>query len=107
VFKDKCTNVLLLTGILPPGKKFHLFVSHSTSDRNSVREGVIVPLRNKQREVLASYHCMPDPNRFDDKAIIKAMTESCVVMVCISGAYLSSQRYGSVCVCYLFSSTLY
>lgn len=92
----------MLTGVLPPGKKFHLFVSHSTSDKDFVREGVIVPLRNKHREVLACYHCMPDANCFDDKLINKAMTESCAVMVCISGAYLNSQRYGSVCIfCFL------
>ena len=92
----------LHTGVLPPRKKFHLFVSHSTSDKDFVREAVIVPLRDKHKlEVLACYHCMPDANHFDDKTINKAMNESCVILVGISTAYVNSQRYSSICIVWL------
>ena len=89
-------HILLLTGVLPPGKKFHLFVSHSTSDVELAREAVVRPLRNKHNlKALACYHCMPDAHHFNDHHISQAMTESCVIVVGISEPYLSSNRYSS------------
>ena len=78
--------------LLPPDKKWHVFVSHSTLDQRTVRESIVVPLREKGRKVTACYHYMPDNTRYDDKAIHKAIGESCTVLICISNAYINSPR---------------
>lgn len=80
--------------MLPVSKEWHLFVSHSTGDKDQVRENVIVPMREKHHfKVKACYHCMPDPRRYDDKVIHKDMNNSCIVMIGLSQSYLASPRY--------------
>ena len=80
--------------MLPAGKEWHLFVSHSTADKDLVRESVVLPMREQHHfKVKACYHCMPDPRRYDDKEIHKDMKESCVVMIGLSPPYLASGRY--------------
>ncbi len=84
---------------LPPGKKFHVFVSHSTGDQQWVREAVVVPLREPPHglQVAACYHFMPNNSRYNDRAIRSSMAESCVVLVGLSPAYLHSQRCALRC----------
>lgn len=77
---------------LPPGKKLHVFLSHSTGDQNSVKGNIVVPLRETHHmQVIACYHCMED-KQYNDKHIQQAMGESCVVVVALSPSYLDSQR---------------
>ena len=83
----------VLTAMLPPGKEWHLFVSHSTADKDMVRERVVVPMREQYHfKVKASYHCMPDAGRYDDKTIQRDMHHSCIIMTTLSPPYLSSSR---------------
>lgn len=80
--------------MLPAGKEWHLFVSHSTADKDLVRENVVVPMREQHHfKVKACYHCMPDPGRYDDKVIHKDMNHSCTIMIALSPPYLASPRY--------------
>lgn len=77
---------------LPPGKKLHVFLSHSTGDQNAVKGSIVVPLRETYHmQVIACYHCMED-KQYNDKHIQRAMAESCVVVVALSPSYLDSQR---------------
>ena len=78
---------------LPPGKKYHVFVSHSTGDQQWARNSIIVPLRDTHGlQVKACYHFMPDTSRYDDRAIQNGMRESCVVCIGLTPGYLSSPR---------------
>lgn len=77
---------------LPQGKKWHIFISHSTSDQPLIRQSLVVPLRDMGRMVTACYHYMPDSSRYNDKDILDAMEESCFILICISPAYVSSGR---------------
>ena len=80
--------------MLPAGKEWHLFVSHSTADKDLVRQNILLPMREQYYfKVRACYHCMPDPGRYDDKVIHKNMKDSCVVMIGLSPPYLASPRY--------------
>ena len=80
--------------MLPAGKEWHLFVSHSTADKDLVRENILVPLRDQYHfKVKACYHCMPDPGRYDDKVIHRDIKNSCAVMIGLSPPYLASTRY--------------
>ena len=79
---------------LPPGRKHHVFVSHSTGDQAVVKNGIVVSLREAQgMKVVACYHCMEKGSQYNDKHIQRAMAESCVVVVGLSPSYLDSQRY--------------
>ena len=70
-----------------------MFLSHSTSDQPWVREHLLVPLRDTMGiPVTASYHHMPDPSQYDDKAIQKSMANSCLIIIALSPAYVSSER---------------
>lgn len=77
---------------LPSGKKFHVFVSHSTSDQPWVRLSLLVPLRNHSLTVTASYHFMPNASCYNDQKIYATIRESSVVVVGLSRSYLTSQR---------------
>ena len=78
---------------LPWGRKWLVFLSHSTSDKPWVRQHLLVPLRDTMgTPVTASYHYMPDPSRYDDKAIQKNMTNSCLIVIALSPSYVSSER---------------
>ena len=80
--------------MLPAGKEWHLFVSHSTADKDLVRGHIVVPMREQYCfKVKACYHCMPDPKRYDDKAIQRDMNQSCIVMIALSPPYIASPRY--------------
>ena len=80
--------------MLPADKEWHLFVSHSTADKDLVRESIVVPMREKYHfKIKACYHCMPDPGRYDDKAIYRDIGQSCIVMIALSPPYVSSLRY--------------
>ena len=79
---------------LPPGRKHHVFVSHSTGDQAVVKNAIVVSLREVQgMKVVACYHCMEKGSQYNDKHIQRAMAESCVVVVGLSPSYLDSQRY--------------
>lgn len=79
---------------LPPRMKYHVFVSHSTGDRQWARESIVVPLREPPHnlQVTACYHFMPDSRLYNDRAIRSCMADSCVVLVGLSPAYINSQR---------------
>ena len=78
---------------LPAGKKFHVFLSHSTGDQLAVKGSIVVPLRETHTmQVVACYHCMEGKN-YNDKHIEQAMGESCVIVTAISPSYVDSQRY--------------
>ena len=80
---------------LPVGKKWIVFVSHSTADKVWARERVVVPLRDPpyKKKVAASYHFMPDPSKYDDSGILKDMEKSCVIIIGLSNSYLNSGRW--------------
>lgn len=81
---------------LPPGKKLHVFLSHSTGDQNAVKGNIVVPLRETHHmQVIACYHCMED-KQYNDRHIQRAMSESCVVVLALSPSYLDSQRYACI-----------
>ena len=85
--------------LLPPGRKHHVFLSHSTGDQQAVKGNMVAPLRDGYgMKVVACYHCMEGKN-YNDRHIEQAMTESCVVVVAISPSYLDSLRYIHVHVC--------
>ena len=75
-----------------PGFRWHVFVTHSTSDRAWTERTLLAPLREAGLRATASGQFMPDASHYDDKAIQTAMGESCVVMVAISKAYNKSPR---------------
>ena len=85
----------LVSPPLPPGKKWHVFVSHSTADKQWARESVIVPLRSPPHnfQVAACYNFMPDITRYNDSDIHSSLRQSCVILIGISPAYLGSQRW--------------
>lgn len=83
-----------ILAMLPAGKEWHLFVSHSTADKDVVRGNVVVPLREQHHfKVKACYHCMPNPSQYDDKAIHQDMKNSCIIMISLSPPYVTSSRY--------------
>ena len=85
---------MFILGMLPTGKEWHVFVSHSTADKELVRQNVVVPMREQHHyKVKACYHCMPDATRYDDKAIQRDMKNSCIIMIALSPPYLASSRY--------------
>ena len=78
---------------LPPEKKHHVFLSHSTGDQAAVKNSIVVPLREcRGIKVVACYHCMEHGLQYNDKFIERAMSESCVIVVGLSPSYLESQR---------------
>lgn len=84
--------IAVLGSSIPPGKKLHVFLSHSTGDQYAVKGNIVVPLREAHgMQVVACYHCMEGP-QYNDKHIERAMAESCVVVVALSPSYLESQR---------------
>ena len=50
-------------------------------------------------QIHACYHYMPDTTRYDDRKISSMMRKSSVIMIGLSPAYLSSQRYVLTNVC--------
>ena len=72
----------------------HVFVTHSTSDRQWVRETIIIPLRDPpdRKNTFASYHFMPDETRYNDTEILAIMKDSYVVLVALSDSYIRSKR---------------
>ena len=77
---------------LPRHKSIHLFISHSTSDAQFVKESLVLVLRDSGRLVYASSHFMPDSTRYNDHEIKNSMRSSCVVAIGLSQAYLRSDR---------------
>ena len=78
---------------LPGGKCWHIFISHSTSDQQWVRESLVVPLKNlPNRKVTACYHFMPDSSCYNNGQIRTAMRESCVIIISLSQKYIESSR---------------
>lgn len=79
---------------LPPGKNWHLFVSHSTSSQDWASAKIVAQLRGPPHhmKVAACYESMPDSSRYDDKEIQSRMRESCVVLIALTQSYLNSQR---------------
>lgn len=75
-------------------RKWHVFISHSTSDQQWVRETIIVPLRDPPdlKRTLACYHCMPDHTRFNDNDILAAMRDTYIILIALSTSYTYSQR---------------
>ena len=81
---------------LPDNKKWHLFVSHSTSSQDWARDEVIARLTSAphRMRVAACYQSMPDTSRYDIKEIQSRMRESCVIVIALSPQYLNSGRLG-------------
>ncbi len=77
---------------LPSGKRYHLFVSHSTSDQQWARDSVVSRLSGSWK-VKACYHLMPDESCYDNADIKDCMKQSCVILIGLSPAYLHSGRY--------------
>lgn len=79
---------------LPHNKKWHLFVSHSTSSEHWARKEIVAKLSGPPHHmrVAACYQSMPDSSRYDDKEIRTRMRESCVVLIAITPSYLISGR---------------
>lgn len=77
---------------LPNGKKFHVFLTHSTSDQDWAESCIVSPLSSMWR-VRACYQLMPDTTRYDDREIVACMTQSCVIIIGLSPSYLKSGRY--------------
>ena len=79
---------------LPPNKKWHLFVSHSTSSQDWTRDTIVAPLTGSAHlmRVAACYQSMPDQSMYNDKEIQSRMRESCAVLIALSPQYLRSGR---------------
>ena len=79
---------------MPDHKKWHLFVSHSTSSQDWARDEVVARLTSAphRMRVAACYQSMPDRSRYNDKEIQSRMRESCVIMVALTPLYLQSGR---------------
>jgi hypothetical protein len=79
---------------LPLNKKWHLFVSHSTSSQDWTRDTIVARLTGSAHlmRVAACYQSMPDMSRYDDKEIQSRMRESCAVLIALSPLYLRSGR---------------
>ena len=79
---------------LPPNKKWHLFVSHSTSSQDWTRDTIVARLTGSTHlmRVAACYQSMPDQSRYDDKEIQSRMRDSCAVLIALSPQYLRSER---------------
>ena len=86
---------------LPPGKEWHMFVTHSTSDIDTVSAEILEPmaLEFPPRKVTASVHFRNSSQMYDNVAIKEAMRTSCVVLVAINVPYLDSSR----CVYYFYA----
>lgn len=77
----------------PPDKRWHMFISHSTSDEQFVKESLIIPLEDACRRVSACFRYMShDHSKYNDHDIKVAMKESCVIMIGLSRAYCNSGR---------------
>lgn len=85
---------------LPPGKRWHLFVTHSTSESHSTESELLKPMSEKQLCVTASCRFMNKRQEYNNAAIKDAMKSSCVILVAISKHYLESSRYISLQLCY-------
>ena len=81
----------------PPGKEWHMFVTHSTSDIDTVSAEILEPMALKlpPRKVTACMRFRNSSMMYDNAAIKAAMKTSCVVLVAFSKPYLDSSR----CVC--------
>lgn len=77
---------------LPAGKKWHMFVSHSTSDVELVKNVIIEQYEDSTRRVCASCSFMTKDQVYVNTDIKSAMNESCVIMVAISEPYINSGR---------------
>ena len=88
IFTDSASVLAALK--LPIGKRYHIFVTHSTSDQQWA-EDVVAPLCGKWK-VKACYQCMPDPSCYDDRGIKECMKQSCVILIGLSQNYLHSSR---------------
>lgn len=79
---------------LPHSKKWHLFVSHSTSSQDWAREEIVARLSGPPHhmQVAACYQSMPDSSRYDDKEIYARIRESCVLLIGLTPSYLKSGR---------------
>ena len=80
-----------LASLLPTGKRYHLFVTHSTSDQQWARDCIVSRLSGSWK-VKACYQLMPDQSRYDDAGIKDAMRQSCVILIGLSPAYIRSGR---------------
>ena len=85
---------LFLSAIVevPEGRRCHVFISHSTSDRFWAEKTVLEPL-SKTWKVRASFQSMPDSSRYDNARIMDDMRCSCVVIIGLSPAYEQSGRF--------------
>lgn len=79
---------------LPPNKKWHLFVSHSTSSQDWTRDTIVARLTGSAHlmRVAACYQSMPDISKYNDKEIQLRMRESCAVLIALSPLYIKSER---------------
>ena len=79
---------------LPPNKKWHLFVSHSTSSQDWTSDVIVARLTGSAHlmRVAACYQSMPDRSRYNDKEIQSRMKESCAVLIALSPQYIKSGR---------------
>lgn len=79
------------TGV-PGGRKWVVFISHSTGDQALVRNTILVPLRELQIPVAGSYHYMHSGNVYNNDEIRRAMADSCMVIIALSPSYVASSR---------------
>ena len=76
--------------------KWHLFVSHSTSNQDWAQAEMVARLSGPSHlmRVAACYQSMPDDSRYNDKEIHSNMRESCVILIALTPSYLKSGRFG-------------
>lgn len=77
---------------LPSGKRYHVFVTHSTKDQHWAEKNVVLPL-SQSWKVKACYQLMPNASHYDDASIKEFMKQSCVILIGLSNAYISSSRW--------------